>query len=167
MTALGQTGPQTTRKLGTGIKKNLYLTAQEQSNFTMDVQITYTSGPAVSLPGDLAFLELTQACAVGGGKPRSMQIDYVAEAEIDPLSKVGFRPILSHKVYLNCLGLIQSIQIDKVLEQIGFPKDVVTFGGGDAASSKAVTASTGSPALVASQQQTQQPTRQQRPRKRR
>ena len=136
MSALQRPGPPKSRKIGSGTKKDLTLPSQESSSFKMDVQISYTSGPASGLGGDLAFLELAQACAVGGGTPRSMQIDYVASADIDPLSKLGYRPTLSDKVYLNCAALIRSIQLDKLLEQIGVRKDSISIGA-DTTSSKA------------------------------
>ena len=107
------------RKVGFGHMNDLHFPAFSNTSFIMNVTLFYQTDPKLSVLNDIAFSEIYQACGLTGTPQRPMRVEYNANVIMDPLSKIGFKPVFTNTVGVNCP--FSRDRINQILDQLGLP----------------------------------------------
>lgn len=83
----------------------------------MAITLSYTPDPKTGLFGDITFSEFFQSCGLANTPRRPMRVDYRAEVILTTLSKLGFKPVFSDKVNINCP--FSKDALEKIYSQLG------------------------------------------------
>ena len=83
----------------------------------MAITLSYTPDPKTGLFGDIIFSEFFQSCGLANTPRRTMKVDYRAEVILTTLSKLGFKPVFSDKVNINCP--FSKDTLEKIYSQLG------------------------------------------------
>ncbi|KAJ3077058.1 hypothetical protein HDU98_009459 [Podochytrium sp. JEL0797] len=124
--------PSNSSQIGTSSYGSIVFTAKATVNYTMLFLLDYTPDQFVGILNDPTAMEIASVCGITG-KRRPMVIHYDAKSTIPALKPIGFSPVLSNDVKINCP--FSDGQIQAVIQACQNGMDVMdalhqVFGGG-------------------------------------